>query len=103
MPAPETMSDAVPTSVHDVVESITNVSIIDNETCAGKQTGSKSLPESPRTVKVYSHRQLIFLHGSPLVKAPSDMPALKDWFGCVLLQFRYSRVDFNVLLAQKTS
>jgi hypothetical protein len=32
-------------------------------------------------IKIYTRRQLLLLHNSPLVQVPPNMPALKDWFG----------------------
>lgn len=37
-----------------------------------------------RPFRRYSRRTLVALSKSPLVAPPSGMPALKDWFGCVV-------------------
>ena len=39
----------------------------------------------PIPMIVYTRSQLLSLHISPLVKPPSNMPELKDWFGCVCM------------------
>ncbi|SRR6266550_287271 len=42
-------------------------------------------PSAPLPIIVYTRSQLLSLHNSPLVKPPSDMPELKDWFGYVYM------------------
>jgi hypothetical protein len=40
-------------------------------------------PPPARPTYVYTRPQLVYLQKSPLVVTPPEMPALKDWFGCV--------------------
>lgn len=50
-----------------------------------EQASQTEEPPSPcRPLRIYTRSQMLFLHGSPLVKPPPDMPELKHWFGYVL-------------------
>lgn len=40
----------------------------------------------PIPMIVYTRSQLLSLHISPLVKPPSNMPELRDWFGYVFMR-----------------
>lgn len=43
----------------------------------------KTHDDSQRPMIVYTRAQLLYLHNSPLVKAPDGFPDLKYWFGYV--------------------
>ncbi|KIJ21604.1 hypothetical protein PAXINDRAFT_95149 [Paxillus involutus ATCC 200175] len=70
------------TAVEAISDSLANVSIQGDNT-----SNSQCSPTSPQNNSesqpfiVYARSQLLFLHKSPLVRLPSGMPALKDWFG----------------------
>lgn len=69
------------------------ISIVDSPTAslvknAVQDVGSQAAPERTeksttmfRPIKTYTRPQILFLHNSPLVRLPPDMPELKDWFG----------------------
>lgn len=53
-----------------------------------QDVGSQATPERTeksttmfRPIKTYTRPQILFLHNSPLVRLPPDMPELRDWFG----------------------
>lgn len=70
----------VASPLDDVVEAVAKVSLQD-EAAADKKTA-----DSPsRPFHVYTRNVLLHLSKSPMVGVPANMPALKDWFGCVTL------------------
>jgi hypothetical protein len=48
------------------------------------QSNGLAAATTARLPYVYTRRQIIHLCKSPLVVIPVNMPALKDWFGCVI-------------------
>ncbi|KIK94862.1 hypothetical protein PAXRUDRAFT_827562 [Paxillus rubicundulus Ve08.2h10] len=70
------------TAVEAISDSLANVSIQGDNT-SNSQYSPMSLQNNSesRPFIVYARSQLLFLHKSPLVRLPSGMPALKDWFG----------------------
>ncbi|KZT74709.1 hypothetical protein DAEQUDRAFT_760734 [Daedalea quercina L-15889] len=66
-------------TVSDLVEGVAQVSMRD--TGSGDTSTSKSERVSPKSVRVYTKSQVMYLRDSPLVKPPEGMPSLKDWFG----------------------
>ena len=70
-------SDAPQETVDSLADSLANVDIQQDNT-------EEKDDRPPRDLHVYSHFQLLWLSKSPLVSPPDSMPALKDWFGCVV-------------------
>ncbi|KIJ68269.1 hypothetical protein HYDPIDRAFT_185388 [Hydnomerulius pinastri MD-312] len=74
-----------PTSAVDAIsDALASVSIQEDSSKSQDSptspTHSQNNSES-RPFIMYSRSQLLFLHKSPMVKLPTGMPALKDWFG----------------------
>ncbi|KAH7883742.1 hypothetical protein F5I97DRAFT_2065263 [Phlebopus sp. FC_14] len=73
-----------PSSVDAISDGLSNVSLPEDSSLNSLNSSTTPQPQtSPqnRPFVMYSRSQLLFLHKSPLVKIPSGMPALKDWFG----------------------
>jgi zinc finger CCCH domain-containing protein 13 len=67
---------------HGTVDSLANT--LANVDIQEDKTQEKDI-QPPRDLHVYTNLELLLLSKSSLVKAPDDMPALKDWFGCALI------------------
>lgn len=73
---PSTMS-----ANHDPIQDTTTASAMHSDA----HNDHHEKPSVPVPIIVYTRSQLLSLHNSPLVKPPSDMPELKDWFGYVCM------------------
>lgn len=54
---------------------------IQDEASQQESGGCEKTTPSPRPMRIYTRSQILFLHNSPLVRPPPNMPDLKDWFG----------------------
>ena len=80
-PGPSTTStEPSPAAVEDVAKAVANVSLQDEPVTDDKKTAETS----PRPLYVYTRYELLHLSKSTMVIVPTDMPLLKDWFGCVV-------------------
>jgi hypothetical protein len=67
----------------DLETSVANLSLQDetSQTEPGDAPDRQKPAIPPQRLIIYTRSQLLLLHNSPLVKAPPDMPSLKEWFG----------------------
>jgi hypothetical protein len=85
---PEITFSTQNTATADLGISVANLSLRDEtgQTEPGDTSDMQKLSTPPRRLMIYTRPQILLIHQSPLVKPPSDMPALKDWFGYVFIQ-----------------
>jgi hypothetical protein len=56
-----------------------------------------------RPLTIYTRAQILFLHESPLVKPPSGMPPLREWFGCVSIPSQLESLCTHLVQGLRTS
>jgi hypothetical protein len=77
---PENVSSAQISTVDSLSASLAKTTLQD----VGSQAESEETENSItifRPIRTYTRPQILFLHNSPLIQLPPDMPELKDWFG----------------------
>ncbi|TRM65781.1 hypothetical protein BD626DRAFT_566441 [Schizophyllum amplum] len=73
----KTDENGSPDSLADAVASLA----INQDKTALEQDQGTQHADSYRPLRIYTRKQLLHLHASPLVQVPTNMPELKDWFG----------------------
>jgi hypothetical protein len=79
---PKTISAANVSAVDDLASSFATVAVQD-EARSPKPILQHDEKDTAASwlIRIYTRRQLLLLHNSPLVTVPPNMPVLKDWFG----------------------
>ncbi len=62
---------------------------LQDEDKSTEQDDTPTPQPSQRPLRIYTRARILALSKSPLVAPPTDMPELKDWFGCVLPFFMF--------------
>ena len=74
---PKTTENESPDQLADAVAGLA----IQDDQRSPEQAQGTQQPEAQRPLRIYTRKQLLYLHASPLVQLPPGMPELKDWFG----------------------
>ncbi|KAL1705049.1 hypothetical protein EV121DRAFT_270066 [Schizophyllum commune] len=74
---PKTTENESPDQLADAVAGLA----IQDDQRPPEQAQGTQQPDSQRPLRIYTRKQLLYLHASPLVQLPPGMPELKDWFG----------------------
>lgn len=79
---PDTTTSTHTSSEEELASSVSRIAVQDEASQTEPPNPEKKTTLSQQ-MRIYTRPQLLFLHNSPLVNPPPDMPELKDWFGYV--------------------